>query len=383
MCTIPDPSRPETHRHRLIAVALVALLAPTCWAAGTVAADDPPPAADLPSVDWTTALPAMDTTWQRTLSRAIDPTAYECDPNTPFEAWVGSLVEGVDPVSLELLDQLGVPIWSALATALFDQDATDEYHGVDGAETKELARRHRDARRFWDVPTDDVLLQSMHGAVVADDARMIPVVRFLIGVDEPTAAMLVDLVQQVIADDPGLGFDSPLLTLNAFAVTFADGTPPGIPGPLPDKIVMGDGILQAFEALGAGDVAPTVIHAHEFAHHVNYELGVLLNDSPNPEQTRRTELMADAFAAYNLVHARGATLRQARIELAATVPRDVGDCWYDDPGHHGTPNQREAATRWGAELASTARPQGRILSAAEVLRRFDAALPAIVAPDAP
>ena len=42
-----------------------------------------------------------------------------------------------------------------------------------------------------------------------------------------------------------------------------------------------------------------VILAHEFRHHVQYQLGVFDSGSADPaEATRRTELMADAMAAY-------------------------------------------------------------------------------------
>ncbi|HVH93870.1 MAG TPA: hypothetical protein VM688_03025, partial [Nocardioidaceae bacterium] len=60
----------------------------------------------------------------------------------------------------------------------------------------------------------------------------------------------------------------------------------------------------------------------------------------------------------------------------------VGDCAFDDPNHHGTPNQRLRASTWGAQLAMSAQKQGHILPSLTVARLFDKALPAIVAPDA-
>ena len=116
---------------------------------------------------------------------------------------------------------------------------------------------------------------------------------------------------------------------------------------------------------------------------MQFEIGAFESDIDNqPERTRRTELMADAFAAYNLAHARGASFQTKRIVDAVVTSYNAGDCGFDFDGHHGTPNQRAAAATWGAELAQSARPQGKILSAETMLELFEAVLPSIVAPDA-
>jgi len=210
---------------------------------------------------------------------------------------------------------------------------------------------------------------------------MVPVVEFFLGASPEDAQFIVDLVQDTIENEPTLGYDSPLLSLNAFAVSF-DGPFPGF-GVIPDKIVMGDGLLEAIGAIGFGTNGPDLIHSHEFAHHVQFEIGAFETDIDNqPERTRRTELMADAFAAYNLAHARGASFQTKRIVEAVVTSFNAGDCGFASPGHHGTPNQRAAAATWGAELAQSARPQGKILSAETMLELFEAVLPAIVAPDA-
>jgi hypothetical protein len=59
----------------------------------------------------------------------------------------------------------------------------------------------------------------------------------------------------------------------------------------------------------------------------------------------------------------------------------VGDCYFDSYGHHGTPDQRRRASYWGRDLAAQEQVQGHILPSATVITRFDAALPALVAPD--
>ena len=218
----------------------------------------------------------------------------------------------------------------------------------------------------------------MHGADIADDAEMVPLLEFGFGVSTEVAQEILDFVQEVI--EATIGYDHPLFTLNAFAVPGEEV--PGF-GSFPDKLVMGDGILDFYEAIGLATNAPDFIHAHEFAHHVQFETGVIDDDFVfEAEATRRVELMADAFAAYNLAHARGASFQTKRIVDIVTSGFEVGDCFFDNPNHHGTPNQRAAAAEWGADLAQTTKPRGKILSSYQMLELFDAELPSIVAPDA-
>ena len=109
-----------------------------------------------------------------------------------------------------------------------------------------------------------------------------------------------------------------------------------------------------------------------------------LFDSPltGPEATRRTELMADAFGTYFATHKRGLALNAKRVLQAERTFYEVGDCAFDNDGHHGTPLQRVRASAWGAALAADAQNQGHVLPSLTVARRFDAALPTLVAPDA-
>ena len=288
----------------------------------------------------------------------------------------------IDSDVLDVLFGYGVLDWATYYSLIFDNDASDDYIGVDGEHTKELAKRHRDNQRFWDVYTRDVQLQGMHGADVAYDDKMVPTVQFLFGVDEDTAQGIVDYVQSVIAGS--IGYDHPFLTLNAFAFT-AEGEP-GFEH-VPDKIVMGEGILDALTDMGLGKNGPEFVHAHEFAHHVQFELEIFEpfdpTDPDQAERTRRTELMADAFGAYYLAHARGASFQAKRVVDGIMAAYAIGDCAFANPGHHGTPNQREAATLWGIDVVRSAHKQGHIKSSEVMLALFDDELPNLVAPDAP
>src|SRR5262249_31372899 len=152
---------------------------------------------------------------------------------------------------------------------------------------------------------------------------------------------------------------------------------------IPDKIIMGDGLVKALEDIGLGTESRDFVHAHEFGHQVQFELGVFDDYDGSPEATRRTELMADGFGAYYCAHSRGASFQANRFANVMNAAFAVGDCAFAFPGHHGTPNQREAAAQWGENVAASARNQGHIYPAAKMRVLFDAALPSLVAPDAP
>ncbi|HUQ96242.1 MAG TPA: hypothetical protein VM010_01150 [Chitinophagaceae bacterium] len=141
---------------------------------------------------------------------------------------------------------------------------------------------------------------------------------------------------------------------------------------------MGDGIMEGFDAIGYGDVAPQAILAHEFGHHIQFQLN-LFEDVRTPEATRRTELMADAYAAYYLSHARGASMQWKRVKQFLAVFFNIGDCSFNSTGHHGTPTQRMAAAEWGYSVANNAQKQGHILTAQQFTALFEAQLPQIVA----
>ncbi len=125
------------------------------------------------------------------------------------------------------------------------------------------------------------------------------------------------------------------------------------------------------------DVAPQAILAHEFGHHIQIQLD-LFTDEISPEATRRTELMADAYSAYFLSHARGAAMQWKRVRQFLEVFYNIGDCAFTNDGHHGTPTQRMAAADWGYSVANDAQKQGHILTSQEFAALFEAQLPVLV-----
>jgi len=224
---------------------------------------------------------------------------------------------------------------------------------------------------------------AMHGDMLLDAGRIARTLSAMVELGEiaPMTQAQIQAEAQRIASfmqTQGDFYDNPLWTLNAYAFSGEDETDPELRA-LPDKLVFGDGILEAYDAIGLGDVGPRVIMAHEFAHHVQFELGVFDTGPSDPaEATRRTELMADAMAAYYGVHKKGLALNKKRVVDAVLSFYTVGDCQFTSPGHHGTPLQRQRAATWGADLAAAAQPKSYVLPAERFVELFDAALPRIV-----
>ncbi|GGN02847.1 hypothetical protein GCM10009721_32580 [Terrabacter tumescens] len=317
---------------------------------------------------------------QDALGRAIDPTQYQCAP-TRLDAFVDGIIADIDPSSLFVLSMLGgfdFPTYDAL---LFGSQG-DALHALTKSSRNELTSSFRAAQKFWDTDGSDIQLMAMHGDVMRDPARLTRLIAVLYGVPDSDAAELAGLVVDVVTSDPGLdGGDNPIFTLNAFAFSGA-GDPDPIISSLPDKLVFGDGILEALDAIGVGDVGPRAVLGHEYGHHVQYDKDLFASPLTGPEATRRTELMADAFGTYFVTHKRGLALNTKRVLEAEQSFYQVGDCSFTSAGHHGTPNQRLRASTWGASVAADAQKQGQVLPSLTLDSRFESVLPQFVAPDA-
>ena len=330
--------------------------------------------------------PLSDQYLRELASRAINPDDHLCPPSTPFVDFLFASLEPIDPVILgELLD-LAADALPTVYSLLIDTEDTPQYFGYNGEYNHIMTKTERDIKRFWDIPSADIQLLAMHGTVLLDVDKMTASYQagFTIGgqpIPEALARAFAEIVRADVLADPDLnGGNHPLFTFNAFAFSDFDG-------PIPDKIVMGDGVLDAFSTLGFEDVAPQGIYAHEFAHHIQYENGYFEEFPPTgattvAELTRYTELMADAYAAYFLTHKRGLALNKHRVAQFLEVFFDLGDCAFANPGHHGTPNQRMRAAQFGFNVAAQAQKQGHILGSEQFHDLFVAEYPRLVAPDA-
>ena len=97
----------------------------------------------------------------------------------------------------------------------------------------------------------------------------------------------------------------------------------------------------------AGDFAVAYIVAHEYGHQIQDELG-LYDRYGGQVPTMAFALQADCFAG-TWAHSASEEnrLEDGDLEEALDAVLAVGDFNASDPGHHGTPEQREEAWRTG------------------------------------
>ncbi len=304
---------------------------------------------------------------------AVEPTPCV---NTPLNEWLDAQLADwdFDVIFYALVTgMLDFPTYDAL---LFNNTSSGVYFGLNGEYTQQLTKSFKDIRRFWNIQSDNIVFTAMHGNMLTDREKIIRTDMALYGDTREDAEFWADLIIELLGIFPQYrNGDHPIFTFNAFAQS-AFNYPPV--GNIPAKIVMGDGIMEAYRALNYQDVAPQAIMAHEYGHHIQFQLN-LFNGS-GPEATRRTELMADAFSAYYLSHARGATMQWKRVQLFLATFFNIGDCAFTNAGHHGTPAQRMAAANWGYKVADNAQKQGHIYTAQYFTQLFEVKLPELVAP---
>ena len=303
---------------------------------------------------------------------AVTPTP--CNPNTPINLWFDQELADWDDEIIYyavVTGMLDFPTYDAL---LFENTSEGSYFGVNGEFTQKLNKSYKDIKRFWNIETDNLVFTAMHGNMLLDRERVIRIDMVLYGDSRPVAEFWADLIIELLGIFPQYrNGDHPIFTFNAFALE-------GFPFPLgdvPSKIVMGDGIMEAYEGIGYGDVAPQAIMAHELGHHIQFQLD-LFPPFSSPEGTRRTELMADAYSAYFLSHARGQSMQWKRVQQFLGAFFNIGDCAFTNNGHHGTHTQRMAAAYWGYQVADQAQKQGHILSAQTFTNMFELQLPTLV-----
>ena len=96
-----------------------------------------------------------------------------------------------------------------------------------------------------------------------------------------------------------------------------------------------------------GDFAVAYIVAHEYGHQVQAELGEF-QQYGDQVPTMAFELQADCYAGTWAKHAQDENkLEDGDVQEALDAALAVGDFSTDSPGHHGTPEQREAAWKQG------------------------------------
>ncbi|GAA0937080.1 hypothetical protein GCM10009554_25100 [Kribbella koreensis] len=306
------------------------------------------------------------------LSAAVVPTA--CNPSTPVRDWAAAQRADWTAADQQFADALNSFQPLLLDALLWPQDAGSTF-GLTGEFTTDVTHTFRDLGRFWDIDATGIRLVPMKGTMLTDPARMYRLFHVAYGLpDAISTALATEVVTTV--NQPKFDYGNhPFFSFNAFAYPGAV-----IPGfVIPKMIVMGDGVLEAFKAIGYSDVTAQAILAHEYGHQVQFADNLFTTALTGPEATRRTELMADSFAAYFLTHARGDALQYKRIQQFDQVFFQLGDCGFTNPGHHGTHTQRLRAVDWGYSIVRSAPDQGHILPSRTFAGLFETQLPIIVA----
>jgi hypothetical protein len=331
----------------------------------------------------------IDQQFTKIARRVIDPNDFQCPPSTPLiDFLLGTINRSIarEPDVFFTLIGLAADIIPSIDAILFETEATpqSQIFGYTGEYNHRMTKVERDVKRFWDINSAGIQLVAMKGTMLLDVNRVARVYEAAFvnedgsAITHAQALFLAGIVRatllQSVTMDRG---NYPLFSFNAFAIPGGGGDP--------NKIAVGDGVLESYKAIGFDDVAPQAVYAHEFGHHIQFQRGYFSDHFATTgsaaERTMYTELMADAFSAYYLTHKRGAALNKKRVAQFLQVFFDIGDCAFSDPGHHGTPNQRMKAANFGFTVAAQAQKQGHILTADQFHRLFVAAYPGLVAPD--
>ncbi len=222
----------------------------------------------------------------RAFQAAVAPS--ECT-TTPLDAYFARLAAEVSEEQRAFIVQhLDTLFFVPTYASLFLSRPGDPDYALD-EQGPQLRSSFRDLRRFWsDVRSDDIEVVGMHGDVLLDADRIAASLAVMVrlGAIPAMTSTQITTEARTVADfmaTQGDLYQSPLWTFGAFSFTGDLFTDPWLAA-LPDKIVMGDGTLTAYDDLGLGDVGPEMVMAHEFAHQVQFELGTY--DSGLPTRPR-------------------------------------------------------------------------------------------------
>ncbi len=252
--------------------------------------------------------------------------------------------------------------------AAFDNINTDTF-GANGEYTHYVKNRVRSLEKFWDMP-NLISVRGQHTSTLED----LNVLRY---VYENYSSAPPEVIDYLLGIAENFNTTSDQIPENPLYASDGFATFGGI-------IVVGDGIVSMLAETGLdAKVVWSGILAHEWGHQIqfqnfgNWEYPVPAFNN-TPESTRMTELEADFLTAYYLTHKRGGTYNWKRVEDVLASFFNIGDCGFESPGHHGTPNQRLEAARQGYLFASNQKKKGQIATAQSVHDAFLSKLDGIV-----
>lgn len=243
--------------------------------------------------------------------RAMNASEETCDDNTKLYQWLDKQLDDwsisviVNALNTAMLD---LPTYHAL---FLENRSLGQYFGRRGEYTLRVVLSFLQLKRFWDIKSNDKALIGLHGNMLNNRTKVYNTYNKIYQLEPADALYFTNLVELSLRTYPQYRKgDHAIFSFNAYASPLAYYAPVGF---IPPKIVIGDGILEGFAAIGYGDISPQAIVAHEYGHQVQFSNGIY-NYEETPESGRRIELMADALASYYLTHIRGEILRWGRTK---------------------------------------------------------------------
>jgi hypothetical protein len=253
-------------------------------------------------------------------------------------------------------------LWLGLTwfTEISKYKVSDQVFGHNGEHSQAIVQQFVKLLDFWNVPEQQypILLSGAHSEDLKSNMDVAIQAWLLFQKDVPTFSDLdISFVAQeasaAIVDELDGTFSNSALSLDAFFVPlYTESTT------VENKsvIVIGDGMLDFVEYLGGGELGNVLVLSHEFSHFLQFMMDADLHgvdayyaEKKNSTNSRMSEMEADAMAAYVLANDQGGDLDIAQLVDLSELMFHFGDCNATAEDHHGTPEQRECAIRWGAD----------------------------------
>lgn len=116
-------------------------------------------------------------------------------------------------------------------------------------------------------------------------------------------------------------------------------------------VLFGLGFLRhALSAREHPDVGVAAVCAHEFGHILQFKRNLEPVLLANQNTVKRLELHADFLAGY-FAGVRKRSKHDYPAAVFAVKAHEIGNTAFDDPNHHGTPNERADAVVQGFKIA--------------------------------
>ena len=302
-----------------------------------------------------------------------------------------AMIDWIGQESYDFLDQFQVFDLAWRIEAAFDQDPWDEYFGKNGEYTEEVLFLYEKVRAFWELggvrqqdPNKGYTLRGVRGSIVDEDellSTLAFVSLFDMSFQEATEA--IQDVREVISSMPD-GYDNALLSFHSLYYEL---------GPNSGVFILGDGMLEYLNHYGRGDAPFGLALENSIAQmYGQYILHSALqypvadhtaqkNQNMDAVERKYQDLLAAALAGYYVAHPAGGNVSGDDLcRQYFSLARSVGIC-DDDRQHWRRPitssEQIECVVTWASRLVrgNTA----KILSPAEIHRRFEEVFPEIMA----